>query len=259
MIDKQFYNENGYLVVKNLFFKAEVQRLLINCYDIIHHQVDRLQLTNDSGELFTKDEALFSLFEKDKDTLFNCGKAMQWLPELHRLGVDKNLFYYLTQLGISKPTISTRPVLFFHSKKLATHEMYYKIKAHRDLGSVQGSPNGVVVWFPLIPITGDVGPLMISPGSHLKKPKFKEWEKSFALEDETKDEDFYPVILEPGDVVIFNINLVHKSGNNTSDKIRWAANFRYSDLYSKNWIDRGYYTPYSYIVQKTADPYEMLH
>ena len=203
------------------------------------------------GELYNGDEALFNLFKSDKEAFFNCKKIIQWLPSLHRLGTEKNLFYYLSELGLSRASITTRPVLFCHAKDITTEEIYYKTPPHRDSYSV-GLTEGAVVWSPLTEITKDMGPLEIIPGSHIKKQNLLRYEKSFGLEAGTKDEDFFPLSIEPGSAVIFHMNLVHRSGNNISDRIRYSMNFRYADLYSKEWISKKYHSPYVYSV-KTDD------
>lgn len=249
MIDKNFYKENGYLIIKNLFYKQDLKRLLDECYDVLYHQIDRLTLIDKNGKLLSRDEGAFRLFEKDPEVLKACGKVMQWLPTLHRMGVDKTLFYYLTELGLSKPTISTRPVLFFHHKQLAEDEINYKVPPHRDSYSVRGSKNAAVCWFPLVPITKEMGPLHVIPKSHLKPHNLERIYKSFGLEAGTKDSDFIPVIIEPGDAIIFHMDLIHKSGDNISDNIRWSASTRYSDLYDQDWIERSYFSPYKYSVE----------
>ena len=67
----------------------------------------------------------------------------------------------------------------------------------------------------------------------------------------TKD-DFISFNVKQGDLILFNSFLVHKSGNNITDKIRWSCHMRYNDLEDKSFIKRGY--PHAYIY-KPIDEY----
>jgi phytanoyl-CoA hydroxylase len=53
-------------------------------------------------------------------------------------------------------------------------------------------------------------------------------------------------------IKIFNSFLVHKSGNNITNDIRWSCHMRYNDLEDKSFKDRGYPNPYIY---KPIDEY----
>ena len=45
---------------------------------------------------------------------------------------------------------------------------------------------------------------------------------------------------KPGDLIIFSQFLLHKSTRNFSDKIRWVAQVRHSDLSEKKFKNAGY-------------------
>ena len=51
--------------------------------------------------------------------------------------------------------------------------------------------------------------------------------------------------MKQGDIILFNSFLVHKSGNNITDSIRWSCHMRYNDVSEKSFIERGY--PHAYI------------
>ena len=236
--DIKSYHDNGYIIVRDLFSYYGSISLLHSCYDIVQRQLKR------RGFVEEGDSALFKLFELEKECLFNCGKIMQSLPDLHRMGLDSKLLDKLYDIGVKSPVISTKPVLFFHHKNLAIEEIYYRIGQHRDYYSVAQSTNDCVIWTPLIDLTPDIGPLEISPGSHKVPFKFNKFQNSFGLEKGKWD--FIPVDLGVGDAVIFDVKLVHRSGNNVSNKVRWSINFRFSDLDNYDWSERNYYNPYIY-------------
>ena len=41
--------------------------------------------------------------------------------------------------------------------------------------------------------------------------------------DKYKDNEFHSTDVKQGDIIIFNSFLVHKSGNNITDNIRWVV------------------------------------
>jgi len=240
-----FYKENGYLILSGFFPEKKISKLSKEAKQILFTQVNYFLYGNTYR---------FPYYETDIFDLMNnlqllmwCGKAIQHLPSLHKLGLNKQLFRVLKELGLQWPTISTRPVVFFHHKKLAKSEINYKTPPHQDWASIQQSTNGVVVWLPLMDCTKKaVGPLEVVPKSHLEGCIATKMVESFGVVEKYKDEDFIPLPAKEGDIIIFSQFLVHRSGDNRSNVIRWTANFRYSDLAEADWIKRGYPNYYTY-------------
>jgi len=48
----------------------------------------------------------------------------------------------------------------------------------------------------------------------------------------------------------FSTLLVHRSGNNVTESIRWSCHFRYNNLLDKSFIQRGYPHPFTYKPQR---------
>ena len=69
---------------------------------------------------------------------------------------DDKLLSYLNMLGIKKPIISTRPVLFSNNKDIAKSNLNHTVPPHQDWASMQGSINSIVVWLPLNDINQDL-------------------------------------------------------------------------------------------------------
>jgi ectoine hydroxylase-related dioxygenase (phytanoyl-CoA dioxygenase family) len=84
-----------------------------------------------------------------------------------------------------------------------------------------------------------MGYLEIIPKSHLKGA-LKQKDNTL-LHNETFDEkDFIKIKMNKGDVLFFSTFLIHKSGNNTSEKIRLTTHIRYDDAKEKSFIKRKY-------------------
>jgi phytanoyl-CoA hydroxylase len=240
------YRREGYLHLRSFFQRSEIDAIRRDALRVFAHQINAPEVGADPCESEREGEqALFRLFREDVARFANCGKQIQHLASLHRLSLDVRIFDLLEGLGLSFPNISTRPVLFFNSRHLATKEVYWRVFAHQDWRSMQGSLNSVVVWLPLHDIDRDLGALEIVPGSHRLGLLTTEVVERFGKVDRYADSDFQPVEVEQGDLLVFSAFLVHRSGTNNTDSIRWSCHFRYNDLAERTFIDRGY--PHAYV------------
>ena len=62
--------------------------------------------------------------------------------------------------------------------------------------------------------------------------------------------DFVSVPLKLGEALIFNQKLVHQSGVNISDKIRFSIQLRYTDLGCPHYAQRGYPLNHKFTTEK---------
>ncbi|NND51907.1 MAG: phytanoyl-CoA dioxygenase [Flavobacteriaceae bacterium] len=244
---KNKYFEEGYLHLPNFLNSAEIDEIRAEAKQVFINQMIRLGLISGSVNETEFEHALYKMFETDLQAFINCGKHIQHLISLHRLSLDHKIVQLLNDIGIKSPVISTRPVLFFNSRYLAKKEVYWKTPPHQDWRSIQGSINAVVIWIPLIDIDVELGAVEIIPKSHLEGLITKETVDSFGVisNEFNKDDLFVPMEVKKGDIVLFSQFLIHRSGNNSSDSIRWSCHFRYNDLDEESFIDRKY--PHTYI------------
>ncbi|MBU7317615.1 phytanoyl-CoA dioxygenase family protein [Paenibacillus oleatilyticus] len=247
------YNKQGYLHLKKFFPVEEIEKIRTEAKNIFIQQMINKKIISsvDINEI-EFEKAMFEFFQNDLQVFMNCGKQAQHLISLHRLSLDDRLVSVLHTLGLESPVISTRPVLFFNSRHLAKKEVYWKVFAHQDWRSMQGSLDSIVVWIPLMDIDFKLGALEIVPESHMKGLLKNEIVDSFGkIEDnEVQKLDFVSIPVSQGDVVIFSAFLVHRSGNNVSEAIRWSCHFRYNNLCEATFIQRGYPHPYLYKPQE---------
>ncbi|MGB3682859.1 MAG: phytanoyl-CoA dioxygenase family protein [Rubrobacteraceae bacterium] len=246
------YRENGYLLLKGLFDAREIDEVREEAKEIFTLQMVRLGIVG--SENVSEDEfeaGMFALFEKDVATFANCGKQAQHLISLHRLSLDGRIVNGLKELGLEFPNISTRPVMYFNHERLAKKEVYWKLSAHQDWRSMQGSLDSMVVWIPLVDVDESLGALEIIPGSHRWGLLEAEMADGYGqLEEEIEASEMMPVEVEKGDALFFSSFLAHQSGTNVTDHIRWSCHFRYNNLGEETFIDRGYPHPYLYQPRK---------
>jgi phytanoyl-CoA hydroxylase len=245
-LDSAAYRRQGFLHLRGFFGRGEIEAVRHDAIRVFGSQAAacKLALSHESSEP-DPDTILFELFRHDVGRFSNCGKQVQHLVSLHRLSLDQRIFDALRQIGLSVPNISTRPVLFFNSRHLATKEVYWRVFAHQDWRSMQGSLNSAVVWVPLQDIDRPLGALEIVPGSHRRGLLATEVVERFGKVDGFAEADFQPIEVERGDALVFSAFLVHRSGTNSTDSIRWSCHFRYNDLAEPTFIARGY--PHAYV------------
>jgi len=245
-IDLSLYRRQGFLHLRRLFDRHEIERIRQEAMRVFRLQMSACGLTSPMGSSESDFErALFQFFGQDVARFSNCGKQIQHLVSLHRLSLDQRILDVLQEMGLSFPNVSTRPVLYFNSRHLATKEVYWRVFAHQDWRSMQGSLNSAVVWVPLHDVNRQLGALEIVPESHRLGLLANDLIERFGKVDRFDDSDFQPVEVEQGDALIFSAFLVHRSGTNSTDSIRWSCHFRYNDLAEETFIARGY--PHAYV------------
>jgi phytanoyl-CoA hydroxylase len=248
--DLEQYNKNGFLVFRNFFPKEAIGAILQEARMVFYRQFVSKGYTNRKFDQISGDEFndyLYRLFDEDVACLANCGKQAQHTIALHRLSLDENIIELLQALGLESPAVSTRPVLYFNHPKLAQKKVYYKVDAHQDWRSMQGSLNSVVIWLPLEDINIELGALEVIPGSHLWGLRTASIDNGFGMVALSPEEgaQFIPVEVQQGDLLAFSSFLVHQSGENVTSRPRWSCHFRYNDLGDPTFIRRGY--PHAYI------------
>ena len=255
-LGREGFASNGFVVLREFFPRALVQGVVSDAQRVFHLQATRHSLGAGGDSREGAEAGMFRLFAQRPQEFINCGKQAQHLISLHRLSLNERIVERLQALGLAFPNISTRPVMFFNHPKLAKREVYWKVAAHQDWRSMQGALNAVVVWVPLVDIDVALGALQVVPGSHLEGLITDRVEDSFGMVDRYRDKDFVSVEMRQGDALFFSSFLVHRSGENVTDAVRWSCHFRYNDLAETTFVTRGFPHPYLYKPQDeliTAD------
>ncbi len=245
------YNSNGYIFLKSFFKKEDIQKILDEAKYAFYLQFKRLNLVTRDFKDINEEEfnkAMFTFFEQDFTSFSNTGKQVQHLISLHQLSLNEEVIKVLNNVGLKRPLISTRPVLYFNHPKLSKEKVYHTVDAHQDWRSMQGSLNSVVIWVPLIDVTKDLGALQIISGSHKLGLAAKGLDKGFGFVELSENEKskFVDVEVQQGDALLFSSFLIHQSGNNITNSPRWSCHFRYNDLEEETFINRGFPHPYIY-------------
>jgi phytanoyl-CoA hydroxylase len=242
------YNKDGFIIIKGFFNKEEIEHLREEVKKVFALQMERILKTkidiDDDGNF---EKSMYKLFAADLDTFSNCGKQVQQLISLHRMGTDPRITGTLQELGLHSPIISVRPSMLFNSRHLAKKEEYWKLGAHQDWRSSQGSLDSVTVWFPLVRSTAAIGALQVIPRTHKLGLLDSEAVSYYGKITEIfADEDYMQLEFETGDALFFSSFLVHRSGINSTESIRWSVQLRYNNVEEPTFIQRGFPNPFIY-------------
>jgi hypothetical protein len=245
---KQQFNKEGYIIIKNFFSKEEINKIYTEARNLFALQIERvLGKKVDINDCDTFEQAMFDLFEADFTTFVNTGKQAQHLISLHHLGTDPKIINVLKNLGYEFPMIGVRPSMQFNSRYLSKGGSHWKLGAHQDWRTGQGSLDSMVMWFPMVDCGADLGALQILPASH-KEGLLKSDTSGYlgSIQEELPEENYVQTSFEVGDLLIFSAFLVHRSGENITKNIRWSIQLRYNNMAEPTFKERGFPMPYIY-------------
>ena len=245
---KEQFNKDGYIILKNFFSKEEIFQIYTEARKLFALQIERV--LGKSVDIDNKDEfeqAMFDLFEADFNTFVNTGKQAQHLISLHRLGTEPKLINLLKSLGYDFPMIGVRPAMQFNSRYLSKGGSHWKLGAHQDWRTGQGSLDSIVMWFPMVDCNAALGSLQILSASHkdgLLKADTSGY--SGSIQEDLPEDAYIQTEFEVGDLLVFSAFLVHRSGDNVTNNIRWSIQLRYNNMSEPTFQERGFPMPYIY-------------
>lgn len=190
----QFYNENGYLVVQNLFSKDEVKQIIEDCAQVWSEMVCSNEIPQSSS----------------------LDKFFPTITGIHKK--DENLTKYMLEPRVMDilETIAGEEVLAF------LQNYYFKppggkaIPIHQDNWETCAEPGTTyAAWISLDHSNANNGGLFFVPGT--QETTIAEDQSELTVPPNSQSVD---VKTNPGDVVFFNGNIYHGSYQNTSNHFR---------------------------------------
>lgn len=242
------FQRDGYVVVEDFFHPRLVQDLVDDVKRVFFMRDRREDVAHiDDAAL---DQRLKMLFAEDFATYHGAAKLCNHLLSLYRIAVDDKLDNLMQRIGVQHPTLAARPLMWFHAPQLAKTPRYAKLPAHQEWSNMQGSLDGVVAWTPLVNIDAEMGRLQVVPGSHTAGllPFGADDAADYPLALDDQDHDFVEVEVPPCGLLLFSAFLIHRSGENHSDRARLTVNFRYNNATEPTFIERRYVDPFHYAV-----------
>ncbi|HLB43601.1 MAG TPA: phytanoyl-CoA dioxygenase family protein [Gammaproteobacteria bacterium] len=243
-----FYLENGYFFLNTHLanrFK-QLREKFVHIWDLAF-QVNTNECVKNDADIIRlyQDESLRKVWFAGYD-------QTRQLPELYTLLDNDTMQTICCIAGIKLPAftnpITTRIDLPYGQGSRPT-------LPHQDYPTHQGSLNSITVWIPLQDVSRDNGTTELLPGSHLggmideaddlnnfiEPGTLRKVENPHTLEDIA---GYVPATLKLGQILVFSLFTLHRSGLNRSNHIRFTLNIRYNDLHSKEYAKRFFYSNY---------------
>jgi len=234
------YKNDGYLLVKNIIPLNAIKDVIDAVAYTIELELLAQGKTNyDKSELLHK-ELINLKREKPKSSSWiyqtiNASwnlKKLLALPEIEQAVMDLLNVDTPLKLGTVSPAIrfdipgDTRNVRTWHQ------DSSYFLECKRG-------EDALVVWLPLNKATKENGSVIMCPGTH-KNGRFDNRHEAggFGVKSEqyTTPEHFIEgkelvyVEAEAGDIAFINMDLIHSSGVNVSDMVRYTAQIRFNNI-----------------------------
>jgi ectoine hydroxylase-related dioxygenase (phytanoyl-CoA dioxygenase family) len=253
-INKKFFHDNGYLIVKNFYDKKIIYQIKKDIYEISWEIYKKFNQSFKPKKFWADnfDEiVLRAKKENIKEVTSAVYDSCKKITGFYKLMGDRKLHNIAEELMGSK-RIGILPKGFGMRIDYPNDE-YYKARLHQDYTSQLGSPNGIVFYTSLGNVTKKNGAVVLYTKSHTKgifKTKIdlasvhnKKTYDPYTIQISKNELQKYKIkhlVLKETDLALFHFMLLHKSGANTSNKIRWSIVHRMFDFSHKQAISQNY-------------------
>ncbi|MFG0248045.1 MAG: phytanoyl-CoA dioxygenase family protein [Phycisphaeraceae bacterium JB051] len=218
------WESDGFLIIRNLFEAHQIQQLKLTMQEI----ADKGQAVPGWQPLL--DAKAYDAKEQDAR---HPGDILKRYPRY----IHPHRHLDLPRQMMLQPRVHDVLLQLTGDQPVACQSMYYykpcgaKGQAlHQDNIYLQVEPNTChAAWTAIDPVTPENGGLYVVPGSHTMDtqcPSLSDESQSFTthLVDVPKGMKAVPTVMQPGDVLFFNGQIIHGSGMNRS-KTLWRRSF----------------------------------
>ena len=245
------YKKNGFLLHR--LQKTQILKKLRKRFLSIFNETSKINLK----KKIKNDAHVIDLYNsKNKKLWTGVYDIIKQDPLVYELASSKELLNLAKNLGLKNPTFGTRPQV----RVDMPNDSKFSFKSHQDHPFNLGSKNSITIWIPLQNVTKKNGTLQISKQSHKgEKIYLYGWGNKFNIDiaknikNKISNNDHYKLSLNDnkfnfediemkvGQALVFSQFLVHKSGQNKSDSIRFSVQLRYTDLADKEYAKNNYF------------------
>ena len=234
---REKFRENGYSIAKSIISEKEINAVLETIFRIYFKY-------NPSSKLRDLQEPWNSDLFHEEIIKFRKSDPKRFSLLYDSTQTSASIMELLTSELIAKYSAN---LLDTKNNELCITEGMIRMDAPGDKRNIAGwhqeisylRNNGLVIWIPLSDITPDLGPLQVCPKSHhegeLKVVQNKNLpgDVSTVSVDEVKPEyiakySIMDVEIKKGDVLFFDTELFHRSGVNTSNRMRFSCQIRHA-------------------------------
>ena len=245
----KFYNKNGFYIFKNFYNKSLVEKIKKEIFYISSKLYK--EKTNQKIIKYNSKKFDYYVLKSKKERLNDVNSAIyntcKKLPSFFKI-ISHNQTYNICKFLMGSKNIG----ILNHGFGIRIdfpRDNFWKARLHQDYTSQLGSPNGIVIYSAFDSVSKKQGPVILYKGSHnpgifktltnYKKVKQKKTYDPYYIDIkkyELKRFKKFHLVLRERDMALFDFRMLHESGNNFSNKIRWSAIHRIFDLSHKDAI-----------------------
>jgi ectoine hydroxylase-related dioxygenase (phytanoyl-CoA dioxygenase family) len=250
--DRELFLADGYVIVRGAIDTKALEAINREIAELFAIQLERLGQPVDPGasrQTF-KNNAI-RLLKADVPAYISTARLTQNLPSVNRLLICDTVLDLAREVGVELPVISTRASIHFSSGDLKIPNGYHKSPPHQDWRSMQGSLDSIVYWIPTTPVTSTASPMEFVPKSHLLGllNTVDHIMTPTVSDPRITDDKYVPILMNPGDIVLFSSFMVHRTSDEDDGLVRIAMSGRFNNARERTYVEHGYPTPYKYSYQ----------
>lgn len=261
-LNEKYFTE-GFVIAKNIVSEKRRNALLENIFKLYCKYSNDIDEFSGLKEPWNDDLfhlKLIELRKKDPDSFGAIYDSLKTSLTLTQLITDDAIvqrvatFLKITPSDVSLSEPMTRmDVPMDVRNKLDWHQERSFFPQNRD------GMKGLVCWVPLFDVTPELGQLSVCPHSHegglldLKSEKKQDLTYTTQIpvpEEEVKKYEVIKAPMKAGDALFFNMLLFHKSGENTSNKIRFSVQGRFHTATADDFIPFDFVNYYNPIIKQ---------
>lgn len=263
---REAFAQHGVVIIQGLLDADTINRQRSSVNALLRARLKSLD-ANAGDDI---DANYATLASKDREYAMDIIRAVKESPFFFQIMSDPRL------LDISATCLDASTLLSVHDiAQFRIDPPYDDVRNfdwHQDFQYNVMSPNSVTVWYPLTPITSEMGPLIAAPGTHHEmlpievdfnshSPGSGTMHRVFKIKIDEAEAEHKGVTLSPiqeGDVVFFHSLLLHRSSANRSQRCRWTMNPRFGDALDPQFVQRGWRSARDRAQNMFADVYPEL-
>ena len=249
-----YYKKNGFLIIKNFHSKKLINQIKKDIFEISFELYRKynsssfpVKYTSETFDKFILQAKKENLAEVTSSIYDACKKVRGFYQIM---GNEKILDLSEKLIGSKKIGLLNRG---FGVRIDYPQDRYWKARLHQDYTSQLGSPNGIVIYTSLRDVKQKMGPVLLYSKSH-KHGVFQTSVNTQKVKEKKTYDPYYVKIskkllksfkikylkLNETDIGIFNFLLLHQSGFNNSNHLRWSLIHRIFDFSNTQSIENNY-------------------
>jgi len=230
----QQFQQQGYVIIDNAFDSKDIKAVqdALRKLVIILNKHEGTPVKID--DTVSTDAAMLALREKNPQYLVHLLRTLSRTPEFFRLNLQPNIMQSIkTLLNMSAdiPLYATNNGILLSAPYADDdkHPSNIHLPWHSDLFHNIPKSQCIQIWAPILHDASDeIGAIVVCPGSQNEAPNIQKFDPDadlffhrYTISDANASRfSQVPLTIKLGQCVIFNSNIIHRSGYNRSNKIR---------------------------------------